>query len=279
MQNIVTLKRLTQDLQSLGVQKGDLLYIHSSLKSVGWLENGPETLIHALLTVLGEEGTFAVPTHTLSFPGRGVPPYDPETTPGVLGAFPEAVRLYPGAKRSRHASHSTAALGRLAEFLTQSHDPCHALGEDSPLYRVFRSGGRILLLGVDHTVNTMLHLAESLAEMPYVRLPYDCSWGPDTWEKLPDGDILYHTQREFPGCSEGFGCMEPIFDQNGILQRGQVGNAEAQLLEAGPMVELTVAALRKKPRLFLCGEEDCPCCPARKKYLDGLEQAGLLCSI
>ena len=89
VQNIVTLKRLTQDLQSLGVQKGDLLYIHSSLKSVGWLENGPETLIHALLTVLGEEGTFAVPTHTLSFPGRGVPPMTRKLPPAFWEHSPK----------------------------------------------------------------------------------------------------------------------------------------------------------------------------------------------
>ncbi len=270
VQNGRTASELAQDLRELGVRDGDLLYVHTSLKQIGWLENGPQTLIQAFQEVLGEDGTLAAPTHTLSFPGRGAPPYRAGQTPTVLGAFPEALRQYPGALRSGHASHSSAALGRLAEFLTATHDPCHALGENSPLFRIYRSGGRVLLLGVGQTVNTMLHLAESLAGMPYVRLPYDASWGPDTWEILPDGSTVRHTQVEFPGCSEEFDRMDQLFRQHGIVRTGRVGNARTMLLEAGPMVELTVDALQKTPWLFLCSDAACPCCPARRAALAGL---------
>ena len=263
----ISRESLAADLRRLGVSEGDTLYIHSSLKRVGWLPDGPATLIEALLDVLGPEGTFAVPTHTLSFPGRGAAPYRPDETPSVLGTFPEAVRRWPGACRSGHASHSSAAVGAKAAWLTENHDSTHALGENSPLARLCRIGGRILLLGVDNRVNTAIHLAESLAGMPYVRLPYDASWGPDTAAELPDGSAVRFRQREFPGCSERFELLEPDFEAAGTVRKGVVGNAPSRLIEAGEMLQIAVARLRAEPGLLLCGEADCPCCPARRALL------------
>lgn len=268
---IVSQKTLEEDLRRLGLKKGDMVYVHTSLKNIGWLEDGPDTLIRAFLEVLGPEGTLAVPTHTLSFPDRGAPPYDPQATPTVLGKFPEAVRRFPGALRSGHASHSSAAIGDGAAFLTREHDRFHALGERSPLYRLSRSGGKTLLLGVDHRSNTAIHLAESLARLPYVKLHYDASWGEETWRVLPDGSVLREKQKEFPGCSEEFVRLEPVFEEKGIQRSGKVGNAQAKLLDTGKMVEAAVDMLQREPIMLLCGDPCCPCCPARWALMKNLK--------
>ena len=42
-----TEKRLVEDLESLGVRKGDLLFIHSSFKSLGAIDGGAATVISA----------------------------------------------------------------------------------------------------------------------------------------------------------------------------------------------------------------------------------------
>ena len=62
MKNDVTKEILITDLRRIGVNKGDIIYVHSSLKSIGWLENGADTLIEAFLVVLGDEGTLTVST-------------------------------------------------------------------------------------------------------------------------------------------------------------------------------------------------------------------------
>jgi len=53
----ITRSRLVTDLKELGVSSGDVIMLHASVKSVGWIVGGPDMVIQALLDVLGEEGT------------------------------------------------------------------------------------------------------------------------------------------------------------------------------------------------------------------------------
>ena len=56
--NIITLQKVISDLKTCGIQPGDDLLVHSSLSSIGYVENGAETVINALLKVVGEKGEF-----------------------------------------------------------------------------------------------------------------------------------------------------------------------------------------------------------------------------
>ena len=47
-------EKIVCDLRALGVKAGDVLLVHSSLKSMGHVEGGAETVIAALRAVLGE---------------------------------------------------------------------------------------------------------------------------------------------------------------------------------------------------------------------------------
>ena len=49
-------------MQDAGLGEVGRLLMHSSLHSLGQVDGGAETLIDALLEVLGEEGTLMVPT-------------------------------------------------------------------------------------------------------------------------------------------------------------------------------------------------------------------------
>ena len=262
--------RLVDDLISLGVQKGDTLYVHSSLKKIGWLENGPQTLLDALLEAVGPQGTIAVPTHSLCYVNIGVAPFQVESSSSYLGTFPEFVRKHPLSLRSAHPSHSSAAIGKNAKFLTENHDLSNALGYHSPLHRIYRTRGKVLLLGVDHGSNTMLHLAESLAKTGYETLPYNAAWGPEVQYVAADGSVKRVRQTEFPGCSGHFTAMEGIFQYLDIARYGRVGNAVSQLLDAKPMVDVTVKVLKKRPDFLLCYRASCSCCQSRRALLNEL---------
>lgn len=259
-------KQLQNDLEQLGLAKGDMVYVHTSLRAVGAIEGGADTLINAFLDVLGPDGTLAVPTHTLSFVGLGKPPHT-QDTPTILGAFPEAVRKRPEALRSGHASHATAAIGKHAKTLTENHDPCHAVGPDSPLYRLWQMDGKILLLGVTHKANTTIHLAESIAKMPYRFLHYDASWGNAVHELLPDGTVKEHVQAEFPGCSGVYNQLQPLLETKGMVNVGPVGNAASYLMKSRNLVAEAIALLEKDNAALLCNEPQCPCCPSRRELL------------
>ena len=53
---------IIKSLQELGIQKGDMVIVHSSFKSMGYVEGGAETVISAFLDVIGAEGTLVFPT-------------------------------------------------------------------------------------------------------------------------------------------------------------------------------------------------------------------------
>ena len=261
-------EQLQNDLKQIGLTKGDMVYVHASLRAVGAIDGGADTLIDAILAVLGPDGTLAVPTHTLSYPGFGQPPFTPGLRTIVdIGTFPELVRQRPGILRSGHASHATAAIGKHAKTLTENHDPCVAVGVGAPLHKLWQMNGKILLLGVTHKTNTSIHLAESLAKVPYRFLHYDASWGTATYEQLPDGTILKHEQAEFPGCGSQFNKVQPLLEAKGNVNVGQIGNATCYLMKSQDLVAAAIALLEEDNTVFLCDNANCSCCPPRWEFM------------
>lgn len=158
------------------------------MSRLGYVIGGAETVVDALLEAVGPAGTVVMQTHTSenSDPAawknppvpehwwelirEHTPPFRPEATPSRrMGAVPEHFRTRPGALRSQHPSDSCAALGPLAETITRDHPLTPAMGPGSPLARMVEHDVQVLLLGVDHGNNTLLHYAEHLAEWPAKR--------------------------------------------------------------------------------------------------------------
>jgi len=59
-----TRRSLAEDLVRLGVAPGDLLLLHSSLSSLGWVAGGAQAAVLALLDALGPRGTLVVPAQS-----------------------------------------------------------------------------------------------------------------------------------------------------------------------------------------------------------------------
>ena len=128
-------KNLTEGLSALGVSPGDVLMVHSSLSSFGRVQGGAETVISALTSRLGEEGTLVMPAFS-RFLQNGEDYWDREKTPSLMGVISETFRRMPGTLRSSHAAHSICARGNKAEFLCR--EPCNGLRAGQP----FQEAGR-----------------------------------------------------------------------------------------------------------------------------------------
>ncbi|MFP8890209.1 aminoglycoside N(3)-acetyltransferase [Natrialbaceae archaeon A-CW2] len=263
-ESTVTGDDLVADLRALGLQSGDELVVHSSLSSLGWVDGGADTVVDALKTVVGVEGTVVVPTFT-PFVVREEP-FDREGTPSQTGAVTETLRTRPNSIRSDHPTHSVAALGPAAEALTAGHELDQSLGRDSPLHRLAQRGGKVLLLGIGHERNSTLHVAEALAELPYK------TGTNEVLVRKESGDIgTVHASKV--GCGKGFPVLEAVADEAGILTRGRVGQAPAQVGEGAALLEVALDVLDSDPGFLLCDEPGCWWCPEAREALSAVDSS------
>lgn len=180
--------------------------------------------------------------------------FDPRSTPTTdMGIVAETFWRQPGVVRSTHPGGSFAAEGPHAETICapQPLSPPH--GRDSPPGRVLDLGGQVLLLGVHHSESTMLHVAESIAGVPYsVEHPAVVEI---------DGKAKTMMIAETDHCCRGFRQLDEWLEPRGLLRRGKVGNADARLVGARELVDVALEHLRADPLVFLCapdaGCEEC----------------------
>lgn len=248
-----SLARIVADLNALGLRPGGILLVHTSFRSLGDVEKGPLGLIAALETAVGVEGTLVMPTMT---DGEGV--FDPRFTKTVsMGITAELFWRQPGVVRSTHPGGSFAAKGPAAIQICapQPLSPPH--GIDSPPGRVYARGGQVLLLGVQHSESTVLHVAEDLADVPY-GVEHPCM-------VEENGVAVRKMVRETDHCCRGFRKLEEWMP----VRVGRVGDAQARLVDARQAVDVAVEHLRREPLVFLCPPsarcEECDVARASKR--------------
>ncbi|WP_144124416.1 aminoglycoside N(3)-acetyltransferase [Catellatospora sichuanensis] len=244
-----TTATLAADLDKLGLSRGDVVLLHTSMKSVGFTAGGTHAVVQAFLDVLGPEGTLVVPTHTPDNTDPAVwqhppvpeawwpvireqtPGFDPARTPSRwMGVLAESVRTWPGAVRSDHPQVSFAALGAHAAAVVAEHPLDDALGERSPLGEVNRLDGKVLLLGCGHDSNTSLHLAEWRQQEP-PRI------GTGSSVRRPDGTSHWVTWTDVDPDESDFARLGADFEATGAVCLGRVGSAVARLMRQRTLVD------------------------------------------
>jgi len=268
---LITKSKLIEDLRSLGLEPGQVVMLHASVRAIGWVVGGPDTVIQALLDVLGPEGTLMMYVGweedrylTIALEeGRGeayleeCPAFDPQRSRAnrKWSILTEYLRTWPGARRSDHPEASVAAVGVKAEWLTEDHPLHYPYGPGSPYAKLCESGGKVLLLGAPLNTLTILHHAETLARVPNKRLVrYKMPVlreGKRVWVEIEDID----TGR---GIVEGRSSEEYFVEivreylKTGKGHSGKVGVAPSYLFDAEDLVKFAVQWLE---RTFVEGDQ------------------------
>ena len=116
-----TKESLFHQFEQLGIDKAGTLLIHSSMKSLGEVAGGADTVLD-VFTQYMKEGLLVLPTHTWSYINADNPKFSVTDSPSCIGILPELFRKRPGVIRSWHPTHSVAALGKdAAEFTKDDH--------------------------------------------------------------------------------------------------------------------------------------------------------------
>jgi aminoglycoside 3-N-acetyltransferase len=251
--------------------------VHASLRAVGPVAGGAETLLEALQLVIGESGTVMVPAFSWEAadpaqfrepppPGEleaaraALVPYTPDSpVDACLGVFPQVVHRAIGARRSSVPGSSFVALGQHAAELVAGQEPDRPYGPGGPLGRLAELDGWVLLLGVDFRCATSVHCAEEQVDLPYLRRdrPNRYLIGPDQWLEVG---------RDY-GCGEGFNVIQGVLRDRGQLREGSVGAAQSFLARHNHIVAAGLSLLAKDRGALLCGEEQCTWCSQARRVL------------
>ncbi len=165
---MVTLNDILSALKRLGIENGDTVLVHSSLKSFGRVEKGADDVIDALISAVGNEGTVVMPTLAMKNFNDA---YDTWhiTKPSDTGLITEVFRQRSDAIRSDQATHSVAATGKNAEYLTKTHGQSglrigiygnSPFAKDSPWQKLYDMNAKVIMLGVTYEKLTFRHLCE-----------------------------------------------------------------------------------------------------------------------
>ena len=238
-----TTQTLFQDFRQLGIETGDVLFMHSSFKSLGPVDGGAGAVIDALEEAVGAEGTILLPSFHLIDGGQGARAavWNHAATKSTVGWLTEFFRNIKGTPRSDHPSHSVCARGNRAEYFVSGHldqdgfpSPWDiapwgkTYGENSPMVRAYREpGGKLLMLGVDYRTSTYCHLVEVMY-----------------WSYLRDSD------RNAEYCALDREKLGGYWDSLIRLNRNKVGDADCRLFSIRDYVDTLLAAVKTDPDSF-----------------------------
>lgn len=254
---------LSAKIQELKVPAGIPLIVHASLSAFGTVRGGAETILGAVFSI---SDRLLFPSFT--FKTMIIPEDGPENnglvygsgraanamaeffTPEMpvdplIGSVAENFRSMPIVKRSKHPILSFCGVNLDTALAGQALDDPLA-----PIRAISEMGGWVLLLGVDHTSSTSIHLAEKQADRrQFTR-----------WALTSTGITACPG---FPGCSDGFNKIEPVIHD--ISHSTTLGKATLQAMPISFLVDIARSMMLTNPQALLCDRTDCPRCNAIRK--------------
>lgn len=239
---------LLEQLKDMKIDGKGTLLVHSSMKSIGKVDGGGDTVLDAFSEYM-KEGLLVFPTHTWSYIDKDNPKYFVDKSQSCVGILTELFRKRSGVVRSLHPTHSVAALGRDAKDFVAGDEqwdtPC---ARDSAWGKLLDRKAQIMLLGVDLRRNTFIHGVEEWAD-----IPGRISDGHEQlYTVLSDGTEISVPSRRHCGLlwSEHFWKVENLFLKNGVMHLGKFGDATVRICDTVGMTDLLFDMLKVNPNLF-----------------------------
>ena len=237
--------------RGVGAHPGDLLLFHSSLKSMGHVDGGPQTVIDGALDAVSPGGTVVVPT--LWYKGKPAEhreeDFNLKTSPAWNGLVAETMRQDPRAIRSNHFTHSVSAIGPFAEELTRDHGSGRpfpspwsetAFAEVSPWSKLYQFNALYAFIGCDMKSCTMKHWIESryaaglLDHLPEV-------------ERAHYRKMLAYERQKGPWCYFDGQTMYLRLAAQGLIRTVRLGDAQVFAFRTKPMVDAAFRELERDP--------------------------------
>ncbi len=241
---------LRKKFLELGLKKGMNVYVHSSLSSFGYIEDGANSVITVLQDII-QDGTIMMPTFTSLKKEFSL------NDPCWTGKIAETFRKQKNVKRSVNVTHSVAVKGKLANYLTKDHEKSKAPFDNlSPYSKFAKLDSYILMLGDEN--NSVAHYVQNKINFPNLFL-----LGYYTYKfknkiiktKLhhPKGSITYIFNGKpyinGPKFLPGFYKVNK-FHEKGIMKTVKIGKATCHLINTKKFVAILTRYLKESMKKY-----------------------------
>lgn len=241
---MITKKNLINDIRKMGIESTDKIMIHSSMKSIGDVEGGADTVVDAFIEYFAD-GMVMMPTHTWAQMSEQYNVFDPATEPACVGIIPNIFMKRPEVVRSLHPTHSMAVWGKGAAKYIAGEDNCTTPCTPGGCWDRLRDiNAKILLVGVNHIKNTYIHSVEEVFDVPerLTEKPVDFKI------KMPDGmvkevSVHRHFNPYTAHISESYDKLTRAFYETRAAKQVKFGDAKCILCDAAKLFEVTARIL------------------------------------
>ncbi len=239
-----TKQELKNMIKEMGIEPTDTVFIHSSMKSIGEVLGGADTVLDAFMEYL-VNGLLIMPTHTWGSMSESHNVYDPSKEPSCVGILTNLLMKREGVVRSLHPTHSVAAYGKDSiEYVKGEEEVTTPCAVGGCYDRLRERNAKILLLGVNHIRNTFIHGVEEILQVP------DRFTAQPVLFKIimPDGSFkeshMYrHYNKTMAHISEAYTKLEQAFYDNNVAKQEKFGDATCILCDANGVFEVTKKVL------------------------------------
>ncbi len=260
----VTLEDIKAGLTELGLERGDVVLVHSDLRRLDKPRNlvklpncGADMIIDAFLETVGPDGVVVFPTFTNCFvpkePGPAGQVYDPAETPSRVGSITNIFRQRGESVRSLQPTHPVSAIGSRAEEFCQGPEDQSTFDRRGAWGKMYDWDGWICFFGTDHRTNTTVHVVEDWMALPYMATAA-------AMVKGADGEPQRVTVTMSPAGPRDFYRRDSksaqLLEASGIVRHRQIGSAPVSLMKVRDCHRVLREGIIQDPCLLLKTDSD-----------------------
>ncbi len=232
---------LIEELKKIGLQEGMAIEVHSSLRSMGYVEGGADTVIEAFMECVTKRGSIFMPSLCFG------PELELTKEDRDMGITVKIKILSEDAPKT--------AMGIIADTFRQREDVITGTGvirtsgwglhadeaAKDGLNYVIKNGGKALLLGVDIYKLTAMHYMEDI-------MPKEIS---DMFAPTEEVSKKYHPDEWIIECGEPpvkpWYTIQDMAYQKGMIKEGYIGSCKYMFFDIWEVVSLYRKELETNP--------------------------------
>lgn len=248
-------QELLKDIEKMNVDPSGTIHIHSSMKSIGEVDGGVDTVLDAWMEYM-KDGLLTLPTHTWEQIPTEKKIFDVRTEPSCVGVIGETFRKRKEAIRSLHPTHSVTACGNdAAGFVAGEERRLTPCSRDGAYGKLLDRNAKIIFLGCSMSNNTYIHGVEEWNDVPDrisdTPIPLKIfGYKGEEYDYMRYG----HHCNQIDDVSQFYSKLEAPLLKHGAIYYGTFGDAKCVIADAKMMYEITSDLLKRNPNLFINGD-------------------------